>query len=390
MISVDDALAQIFDLIEPLPVEMVPLRAAHSRVLREPLNATRNQPPFAASSMDGYAVRSADLAPSAQFEVVAIAAAGHASDVVLSTMQAARIFTGAPVPNGADHVVIQEDVSRNGDTITICAKSGSGPNIRPAGADFKTGDQFDAPACLNANDVALLAAMNFAELPVSRKPVVALIATGDELVMPGEVPGADQIIASNTFGLGALAEAAGADVRYLPIARDNRASLEAVFGLAQGADLIVTIGGASVGDHDLVGPVARDLGMHQSFYKITMRPGKPLMAGKMGDSVMLGLPGNPVSSMVCAHVFMLPALAAMQGLPAKPRIRHQATLNSDLPENGPREHYMRAHVDAAGITPHQRQDSALLSVLTKSNALLVRAPNAAACLAGTLVDYIPI
>lgn len=390
MISVENARGLIFDLVAPVDVETVELRNAYGRVLRQNVVAKRDQPPFAASSMDGYAVRAADISPGVTLEVVGESVAGRGSNLQVGAMQAMRIFTGAPVPSGADHVIIQEDVNRTNDQINLGDTPGRGPNIRPSGADFGTGDTFDAPLRLGANDLALLAAMNAPQLSVSRKPVVALMATGDELVMPGEEPGPDQIIASNTFGLAALAEGAGAEVRVLPIARDNRASLRTVFELAMDADLIVTIGGASVGDLDLVGPVAMEMGLDRSFYKIAMRPGKPLMAGKLGGSILIGLPGNPVSSMVCAHIFMLPALLAMQGLPPEPPVEFQATLREALPANGPREHYMRARVDGDGIRAFERQDSALLGVLAKANALLVRRPNAAQSDAGEMVSYIPI
>ena len=219
---------------------------------------------------------------------------------------------------------------------------------------------------------------------------IALIATGDELVMPGEEPGPDQIIASNSFGLKAMLEAEGATVRLLPIARDNAESLRFVLGLAASADLVVTIGGASVGDHDLVGPVAAELGMEQAFYKVAMRPGKPLMAGKLGNAAMIGLPGNPVSAMVCGTVFILPALRVMLGLPAAPVTPHTATLTADLAANGPREHYMRAVLDEAGIAAMDRQDSALLSVLATANALIVRPPNDPERAKGEIVEYLPL
>ena len=219
---------------------------------------------------------------------------------------------------------------------------------------------------------------------------MALIATGDELVMPGESPAPDQIIASNTFALAALIEQAGGEARMLPIARDTEADLRTVFALTEGADLIVTIGGASVGDHDLVGRVAADLGLKRAFWKIAMRPGKPLMAGHIMGIPMLGLPGNPVSAIVCGHLFLLPMLRAMLGLPdcAPPVLR--ATLGSDQPANGPRTHYMRARLADGVITPFERQDSALLSILTEANALLIRPVGDAALLAGERVDYIPI
>lgn len=382
MISVDDALAKLFGLITTLETEMVPLRHASRRVLAQAVCATRDQPPFAASAMDGYAVRGSEVSPGARFEVVGEAAAGHRWEGALSAGQALRIFTGAPLPVGADHIVIQEDTARVGSVITLSDKLDTKAYVRAAGSDFTAGTTMDAPRLLNAHDIALLAAMNIAEVPVTRKPQVAIIATGDELVMPGEVPADDQIIASNTFGLAALVEAHGADARVLPIARDTVASLETAFDLAKGADLIITVGGASVGDHDIVGDVAQSMGMEQSFYKIAMRPGKPLMAGRMGDSVMVGLPGNPVSAMVCGHVFILPMIRSMLGLGAAHAPQDTATLGVDLPANGPRAHYMRARIKDDVVTPAPSQDSALLGVLAQANVLLVRPAHEAARSAG--------
>ena len=311
MISVDQALGHIFDLATPLGSETVPLRKAAGRVLASPVVAARNQPPFRASVMDGYAV--AGDAPS--YRVVGISAAGHAFRDPISHGDCVRIFTGAVIPDGATRVIIQEDVTRDGDVISVNPNADSSLYIREIGSDFKVGDRIDPPRRLSPADVALAAAMNVPELRVARHPRVAFIATGDELVMPGEDPRDDQIIASNGFGLAAMAERDGAEARLLPIARDNQASLEAVFALVADADLVVTIGGASVGDHDIVGKVAADLGMERAFYKIAMRPGKPLMAGRIGGIPMVGLPGNPVSSMVCGHIFLRPMLRAMQGLP---------------------------------------------------------------------------
>ena len=385
MISVEDALAKLFGLITTLETEMVPLRHASCRVLAQSVSATRDQPPFAASAMDGYAVRGAEVMPGARFEVVGEAAAGHRWAGALSAGQALRIFTGAPLPDGADHIVIQEDTTRVGSVITLRDQLDSKAYARAAGSDFTAGTMMDAPRKLNPHDIALLAAMNIAEVPVTRKPQVAIIATGDELVMPGEVPADDQIIASNTFGLAALVEAHGADARVLPIARDTAASLETAFELAKGADLIITVGGASVGDHDIVGDVAQSMGMEQSFYKIAMRPGKPLMAGRMGDSVMVGLPGNPVSAMVCGHVFILPMIRAMLGMGAAPAPQVAATLGVDLPANGPRAHYMRARIKDDVVTPAPSQDSALLGVLAQANVLLVRPPREPARSAGDSV-----
>jgi molybdopterin molybdotransferase len=232
--------------------------------------------------------------------------------------------------------------------------------------------------------------MNIDRVPVFKRPDVALISTGSELVMPGEHPGPDQIIASNTFGLKAMLEQIGAQVRILPIAHDTVPALRTAFELAKGADLVITIGGASVGDHDLVGSVAADLGMDQAFYKVAMRPGKPLMAGKMGDAMMIGLPGNPVSAMVCGTVFVLPIVRAMLGLGMGSASHSTAKLGQDIGANGPRAHYMRAIIDMGQIAPLERQDSALLSVLAQANALLLRPPNDPPRSIGDTVSFIPL
>lgn len=390
MISVDEALDHLFALVSPLETETVPLSEAGGRVLATDAVARRDQPPFAASAMDGYAARKDEVRPGTTLTVIGEAAAGHGFGGPVGPGQCVRIFTGAPVPEGADHVVIQEDVTRTGDTITIGPDAGDNSHVRPAGGDFRIGDRLSAPRRLSAQDVALLAAMNIPQVQVSRRPTVALISTGDELVMPGEVPGPDQIIASNTFGLKTMLDQLGARPRILPIARDTRASLETAFDLAQGADLIVTIGGASVGDHDLVGDVAAGLGMERSFYKVAMRPGKPLMAGRMGDAVLLGLPGNPVSAMVCGHVFMAPMIRVMLGLGAHRATRKTARLAHDIGAGGPREHYMRAELRDGLITPEPRQDSALLSVLAHANALMIRPAGDGPRQKGEEVNYIDL
>ena len=390
MITVTDALTQVFSLVTPLKTETVPLAKAAGRSLAESATAMRDQPPFASSAMDGYAVMGVEVEDDVMFKVIGEAAAGRRFEGEVKAGQAVRIFTGAPVPTGATRVVIQEDVTRKGDLITLGRDLDQAIYIRPAGGDFKVGDTLDAPRILTPNDIALLASMNIAKVMVARRPVVALMATGDELVMPGENPGPDQIMASNNFGLKALIEQHGGEARMLPIARDNRASLEAAFALCDGADLIVTIGGASVGDHDLVAQVATGLGLERAFYKIAMRPGKPLMAGTINGVPMIGLPGNPVSSMVCGHIFLLPALRVMLGYTAEARTRHTATLTDAMPANGPREHYMRARVKAGQITPFARQDSALLTVLSDANALLIRPVDAPQIGKGERVEYIAL
>jgi molybdopterin molybdotransferase len=390
MISVAEAQAALIRLARPTGIEEVPLSQASGRVLARDLAARRDQPPFAASSMDGYAVRAVEAELHAQFKVVGEAAAGHGWAGRLGAGQAVRIFTGAPLPEGADFVVIQEDVTRTGNLIAITDGPGAKDNIRPAGGDFTAGTVMSAPRLLSPQDVALLASMNHATVPVAHKPAVALIATGDELVMPGEDPGPDQIIASNSFGLQALLRDLGAAPRLLPIARDTLASLNMAFELARDADLVITIGGASVGDHDLVARAAEDLGLERAFYKVAMRPGKPLMAGRFGSASMIGLPGNPVSAMVCGHVFVAPVIRAMLGLPDMiPRLR-DAVLGAPMPRNGPREHYMRAVIAEGSVTAFDRQDSSLLTVLSQANALIVRPPEDAARQAGETVRYLPL
>ena len=390
MISVSDALSHLFDLVTATEVEAVPLRQAAGRVLARDVVATRTQPPFAASSMDGYALRQTEVEPDAMFKVIGEAAAGHRFDGVVKAGQAVRIFTGAPVPEGADFVVIQEDTTRRGDLIMLGHDIGPKTNIRPAGGDFHAGDTMDAPRLLRPADIALLASMNVATVPVYAKPRVAIIATGDELVQPGEVPNPDQIIASNTYGLAALLEQHGAQCRMIPIARDTVPSLTQAFTMAQDADLIITIGGASVGDHDLVAPVAAPMGMEQSFYKVAMRPGKPLMAGRLRDVPMIGLPGNPVSAMVCGTVFVVPVLRKMLGLPAAPAARVDLPLGVDLPANGPREHYMRAMVRDGAVLPEDNQDSSLLGILSRADVLMVRPPHDEARTAGEIIGCIPL
>ena len=390
MISVAQALDELLALVEPTGTETVHLTTAADRILARDVIARRAQPPFAASAMDGYGVATAAPALGDKFQVIGEAAAGHAFHGKVGSGDAVRIFTGAPVPKGVVRVVLQEDVERQGDTATITGKIGLSNNIRPAGGDFQIGDTLDAPRRLGPADIALAASMNCPVLEVARKPVIALIATGDELVMPGETPRDDQIIASNAFGLQALFDRAGATTRLIPIARDTPDSLKTALDLANGSDLIVTIGGASVGDHDIVGQVAAQMGLERAFYKVAMRPGKPLMAGRLGDAVLVGLPGNPVSSMVCGEIFVLPMLNKMLGLQAGPRHRKTVSLASPLPANGPREHYMRARNSPDGVRAFDQQDSSLLSILAEANALIVRPPSDAPRETGDDVQIIPI
>jgi len=388
MISVEDALTRVLALCKTTDTETVDIRDANTRVLSQDVTAMRDQPPFDASAMDGYALQSADLMAGAKLQIIGESPAGGEFDGTVSSGTAVRIFTGGSVPAGADLVLMQENTLRDGDVMTVTELPSGGKHIRAKGSDFKIGDVVKAPRRLNPSDIGLLASMNIAQVPVRKKPVIAVIATGDELVQPGENPGPSQIICSNNYAVKAVLEAQGAKVRLLPIARDNARSLKQVFALASGADMVVTIGGASVGDYDLIHPMAKELGLDLDFYKIAMRPGKPLIAGRFGKALMVGLPGNPVSSMVCSQVFLRPAIDAMLGLPARAMPRQTFELTSGIGKNGPREHYMRAVVDAGKCTVAGNQDSGVMSVMAQSNALLVRKPFADALPRGATVECV--
>ncbi|RJL01952.1 gephyrin-like molybdotransferase Glp [Paracoccus siganidrum] len=390
MIPVEEALARVLALAAPPRPETVALEQAAGRVLAAPAEARLTQPPFDSAAMDGYALRRADAG--CALRVIGESAAGHPWTGTPRPGTAIRIFTGAPVPAGYDCVAMQENVTREGDLIRIHTPSAN-DNIRPRGGDFALGDSVAPGRLLNAADIGLLAAMNLPELTVAARPRVAVLASGDELLRPGETPAEGQIISSNDLAIAALAREAGAEARILPIARDTEASLRDSFARAADADLIVTIGGASVGDHDLVGKVAGDLGMERAFYKLAMRPGKPLMAGKIGNAAMLGLPGNPVSAIVCGILFMQPLIRRMQGLEAG-HTPLRARLARPLPPEGDRQHYLRARLqpgpDLPLIDPFEDQDSARLSLLARADALLVRPAGDPARDAGQIVDYLPL
>ncbi|WP_299813206.1 molybdopterin molybdotransferase MoeA [uncultured Jannaschia sp.] len=389
MISVETATARLLELVVPLAPETVPLRAAAGRVLAAPVTARQSQPPFPASAMDGYAVAVANPAPGDTFRVVGEAAAGHPYGGALKGRDAVRIFTGAPLPPGSRRVVIQEDVTRDGDTIRLGDDLDLSDYIRPAGGDFEQGMKLAAPRRLGSRDIALLAAMGHGDVPVVRCPSVAIVMTGDELRAPGEPLAPGQITASNGYGLAAMLEAAGAEVRILPIARDRTGSLRTVLDLARGADLVVTVGGASVGDHDLVAGAAGAAGLDLAFHKVAMRPGKPLLAGRLQGAVMVGLPGNPVSAMVCGVVFLLPMLRRMLGLP--PEVATvRCPLSAPLPANGGRQHYMRGRRVEGGCVAEARQDSSLLSVLARADLLILRPPNDPARETGDIVDVVDL
>jgi molybdopterin molybdotransferase len=396
-LSVEDALARILDGVAPLGAETVAIEAARGRTLAAPLAARLTQPPFDASAMDGYAVRAADVAKlPATLTVIGQAAAGHPFAGTVAPGHAARIFTGAPLPAGADAIVIQENTVADGSRVTVREGKPDRGHVRPRGFDFREGETLlGSGRRLGPREVSLAAAMGHGTVAVRRRPRIAILSTGDELVRPGEQPGPGQIVASNHLGVAALAEQAGAETRQLGIARDTRASLDEHFARAGDADIIVTIGGASVGDHDLVGPVLEARGMALAFWKIAMRPGKPLMFGRLGDARVLGLPGNPVSSLVCTRVFLVPLIRALLGIPPQDARPAQARAAIAIEANGPRQHYMRATTSPGpdGLplaTPVRSQDSSLLSPLAEADCLLVRPPNVPALAAGGLVDILPL
>jgi molybdopterin molybdotransferase len=392
MISVEAAVASVLALARPVAVETVPLARAAGRVLAEAVTAPADQPPFPSAAMDGWAV-AGPVAPGDRLPVLGEARAGAAYPGSLAPGTAVRISTGAPVPEGATRIVIAEDGAEAAGTLTIGAALDAGPHIRPRGVDFAAGFTVAPGRRLRPVDIALLAAMHAGRVAVRRRPSVAIVPTGDELVMPGDPAGPAQIAASNIFALAAMAEAEGAEARLLPIAADTPEALAHILGLAADADLVVTVGGASVGAHDLVRPAADALGLERAFYRVALRPGKPLQAGRLGQAAFLGLPGNPVSAIVCGVLFMLPMIRAMQGLPAvvPPRA---GVLGADLPANGPRAHYMRARLDAGGpspvLTAFSDQDSARLRLLAEADALIVRAPGAPPARAGDAVEWLPL
>lgn len=391
MISVTEALEKLFLIAKVTPVETVELKKCLGRVLAKPLESSRSNPPFPSSAMDGYAIHKANLKSGAEFKVIGESAAGHSYPKKINKNEAVRIFTGSRVPDGANLVLMQEDVEADKKFIIVKENFDKKSNIRLEGSDFSKGYKVKTPLILGAKEISLLAAMNFAHLSVRKKPTVAIISTGDELVFPGESPKPDQIIASNAYGIAALCEECGAEPRILPIAQDNLKSIEYIIGLAQDADLIITIGGASVGKYDLINEATNNFGVDKSFHKVAMRPGKPLMAGKINETALVGLPGNPVSALVCGYVFIRPLIQAMLGLEKKSAPRLMAPCSTSLPKNGPREHYMRAVLLPNGyLEPVENQDSARLALLYDADALLIRAAHAEAIPAKTQCEYIKI
>lgn len=392
LMPVSDALAAVLADAEPLAEEMVALDQAYHRVLARDLAARRTQPPEAMSAMDGYAVRAADAATiDSRLNVTGEVAAGRPFAGTVGPGEAVRIFTGGVIPDGADAVVIQEDTVADGSGVTIKEAAIPGRHIRRAGVDFAEGDVLLRKGTrLTERDLALAAAMNHPHLAVCRRPKVAILATGDELVTPGTTPGPGQIVYSNGYALHALARSEGAETIDLGIASDTLESTSAGIRRARerGADILITTGGASVGDHDLVQQALRDEGIAMAFWKIAIRPGKPMMHGRLDAMRVIGLPGNPVSSYVCAFLFMVPLIRALSG---RSNIRHQrerAVLGRDLGANDQREDYLRARLELREdgtlvAVPVNHQDSSLLANLAAAQILLVRAPFAPKAEAGT-------
>ncbi|UCH74538.1 MAG: molybdopterin molybdotransferase MoeA [Rhodospirillales bacterium] len=398
MLSVDDALARILGSLKTLPLEQIAVGDGLGRVLGEDVAARRTQPPAEVSAMDGYAVRAEDVKTvPVTLKIIGQAPAGNAFAGAVSKGESVRIFTGGTLPAGADTVVMQENTEAAEGTVTILKSAEKGRFVRPAGLDFKTGDiRLKAGRVLTARDVGLAAAMNVPWLMVRRRPRVAILATGDEIVMPGDPVGPDQIVSSNSIALAAAVRVFGGEPCMLGIAPDDRDALAAMAAGASGADLLLTSGGASVGDHDLVQSVLGEIGFELDFWKIAMRPGKPLIFGHVGDTPVLGLPGNPVSAMVCAIVYLRPALARMLGAPdaeASPRLT--AKLTAPLGENDERQDYLRAKLDndpdgGLTVTPFARQDSSMLAMLAQADCLILRPPFAPPLDSGAMVDVLPI
>lgn len=392
LLPVAEAQGRLLGSANPIAdVESVALADAEGRVLAADLAARLTQPPFDASAMDGYALRRDDARePGAELKLIGTSAAGHAFDGTVGKGETVRIFTGAPVPSGANSVLLQEDAEKIGGGIRTKFSVRQGQHIRPRGQDFDEGEAVLAAGTLmDFTRLTVAAAMNHAMLDVLRKPVVAILATGDELLAPGTEPGPSQIIASNTFGIAALVRKAGGDVLDLGIVPDDAAAITAAVQRAQAAeaDVIVTLGGASVGDHDLVQATLVAAGMKLDFWKIAMRPGKPLMVGSLGRTHVLGLPGNPVSSLVCGLLFLEPLVRKLASLPP---VRRDAVVEAavTLTPNDQRQDYVRAKLlrSSSGnwlAEPFGKQDSSMMKVFARADCLIVRPPHAPELPAGT-------
>ncbi len=393
MISVDEARAQILAPLRRTGVETVSLAQAVGRVLAAPVQARLTQPPADVSAMDGYALRAGDGQLGARLRVIGAAPAGHPFAATVGEGEAVRIFTGSFIPKGADAVLLQEDAVAEDGFVTVREATQAGRHIRSAGQDFAAGEVLvEAGRRLSARDIGLAAAGNYPWLSVHKRPRIAILATGDEISLPGEAIGPGGIVSSNAHALAAFVSASGGEPVILPIAGDDLAAIAAGADAARGADMLVTTGGASVGEHDLVRQGLAERGLVLDFWKIAMRPGKPLMFGALGDMPVLGVPGNPVAALVCALLFLRPAIDRMSGLPGDAPEMEWARLGAALKPNEQREDYMRATLLRQGMdwvaTPFSVQDSGMLRNLARADALIRRPPHQAALQAGDLVEII--
>jgi molybdopterin molybdotransferase len=396
VISVEEALSRLLAPLEPLPPEQLSVADGLGRVLAEDVAARRTQPPFAVSAMDGYAVRAEDVAAiPAELRIVAEVPAGAGFGGHVGTGEAARIFTGAPLPTGTDTIVIQEDTQRDGDRVRVLEGAARGRYVRPEGLDFEAGDVLlRAGRRLTARDIGLLAAMNRPWLFVHRRPRIGILSTGDEIVMPGDPIGPHQIVSSNSLALAAFVMACGGSPVSVGNAPDDPQALRRIAAATHGVDLLVTTGGASVGEHDLVREALAADGLELDFWQIAMRPGKPLMVGRYRGTPMLGLPGNPVSTLVCALLFLRPALDRLSGDAAPTEAAPTARLGTALPKNDRRQDYLRSRLARAAdgaleVFPFEVQDSSMMRLLAAADCLVVRPPHAPPVAAGAMVSIVP-
>jgi molybdopterin molybdotransferase len=394
MLSVDEARSRILAPLRPTPAELVAVANAWRRVLAAPVTARLTQPPADVSAMDGYALRALDGALGARLRVIGSAPAGHPFAGTVGPGEAVRLFTGSVVPAGADTILLQEDATRDGDIVTVDEACAPDRHIRRAGQDFAVGDVLLQPGRrLGARDIGLAAAANHPWLTVHRRPRIAILATGDEIAMPGEPITPGGIVSSNSHAIAALVRAGGGEPVLLPVARDDRAAIAASVDQLGGVDMLVTTGGASVGEHDLVHEALAERGFELDFWKIAMRPGKPLIAGRVAGTPVIGLPGNPVSALVCSALFLLPALDVLSGMAAAAPRTERATLGVPVQANDVRADHLRSVLTAGPggalvVTPFPRQDSGMLSLLARADALVLRAPHAPALPAGAEVEVI--
>jgi molybdopterin molybdotransferase len=394
MISLEEARARILAPLGPTAAEVVGLAEAWRRVTAAPVAARLTQPPRDVSAMDGYALDASDGSPGATLTVVGSAPAGHPWEGTLRPGEALSIFTGSIMPAGADAVLLVEDAERDGARVTVKEAVTPGRWIRRAGQDFTSGDVLvPVGKLLNSRDIGLIAAGDHPWVLVHRRPRVAILATGDEIALPGDPIPPGGIVSSNSHALAALVRACGGEPVVLPVALDDRAALAAAADAARGMDMLVTTGGASVGEHDLVQSALGERGLEVDFWTVAMRPGKPVIHGRLGDVPMIGLPGNPVSSLVCGIVFLLPAIGRLSGLPGEPAPVVQAALGAPLAANDARADHLRATLalgedGTLAVTAFPRQDSAMLRLLTRADALILRPPHALALPAGAMVPVI--